>query len=704
VSTSSLDLALYVPGAGCAFATAAPGGQVQTHHVLDAALGACGASNAGSVLSDGESLPVLGAPATPSWIARGPSDSLAVRVPGPEAYDVYVDGIYVGTTDANGNFTGAAGSYVDHSRITLVATTPTASTGPVTSSGATTLTWSPVSDLTGVTGIRVYRDGVLLATLAPGATSFVDPDPATGVRYSVRPVTASGERAPLPVQTAPTPAPAAVFPNTSGEACANFGTLEYRDGAFRVAWQPVAQSASAPLSGYRLYRLPTGASAAQWASAAPVYTGTAAAFTDPQASGSYGYRVSAYGVGGESAKSPVQCASVVPAPAAPALTAKAGDSSVTLTWNAVTSASTYEVFRLEGTSQVLVASTSSTSYNVTPLANGVLHSFVVKARNVGNSSSASNTASATPLAPVPAVPVLSASLDRATGKVSLTWPAVARADTYSLYANGTLVQAGITGVSYQDTLSAAQGSGSYTLSATSTGGTSAQSTAVRVSYAYSDLVVSDAPVGYYRLNEATGTTAVNSAPSGVSGRLGDASYAGALTRSQASPVAADSSSRALGFNGGHVVLPSITLSGTKGYTFETWYASTNASNWQRILDLSVNGTTSNEIFVPTRTSDNGVCSCGSGSRYVGTTAPASNGAWHHLVITIAADGRSVLYLDGVAASVANYAPYSTSSTYAVNYLGKSISPDPMFAGSMSEFAVYDKALTATQVTKHYNAR
>jgi len=99
-------------------------------------------------------------------------------------------------------------------------------------------------------------------------------------------------------------------------------------------------------------------------------------------------------------------------PSAPALlTATAGDARVALTWNAVSGASGYAVYRSTvrgGPYAALFAGLASPGYADAPLANGTTYYYVVSASNgYGESLGRSNEASATPLGPQVAAPTFS---------------------------------------------------------------------------------------------------------------------------------------------------------------------------------------------------------------------------------------------------------------------------------------------------------
>lgn len=139
----------------------------------------------------------------------------------------------------------------------------------------------------------------------------------------------------------------------------------------------------------------------------------------------YTYVVTAVNGIGEGATS--NEASVTLTPAAPTLSAVAGDGQVTLNWTASTGAVSYNVRRLNDN---LVANGTGTTFTDTNLTNGTTYSYEVTAVNTGGESAASNQVNVTPL-PAPSAPTdLSATAGNA--QVSLSWTASASATSYNL--------------------------------------------------------------------------------------------------------------------------------------------------------------------------------------------------------------------------------------------------------------------------------
>lgn len=157
----------------------------------------------------------------------------------------------------------------------------------------------------------------------------------------------------------------------------------------------------------------------------------------------YYYVVSAYNSYGASANSAEVSATPVapPPPSAPTgLVATAGNAQVMLTWNASTSATSYNVKRsaTNGSGYQTVSSPTTNSFTNTGLTNGTTYYYVVTAADSAGESSPSSQASATPMAPAQPPPTPSGLA--ATGgnaQVNLTWNASSSATSYHVKRSTT---------------------------------------------------------------------------------------------------------------------------------------------------------------------------------------------------------------------------------------------------------------------------
>ena len=122
-------------------------------------------------------------------------------------------------------------------------------------------------------------------------------------------------------------------------------------------------------------------------------------------------------------------------PAAPTVTMTYSDSGKPkLTWNAVSGATSYRVFRSEsrGTGYSLLGTTTATSYTNTGAAVGKTYYYRVKAVNSVGTSGYSNIVSGKAKTAAPAAPSVTIG-NSSTGKPQLTWKAVSGAVKYEVY-------------------------------------------------------------------------------------------------------------------------------------------------------------------------------------------------------------------------------------------------------------------------------
>ena len=194
-----------------------------------------------------------------------------------------------------------------------------------------------------------------------------------------------------------------------------------------LTWNAVEGATS-----YRIYRSTSRGSGYSLlgTTTAPSYTNTGA-----KAGMTYYYRVKAVNDAGLSPYSNIvsgQVKSVTPKPSAPVV--KIGHSAASgkpmLTWNAVSGATSYKVYR--ATSQKgtysLLGTVTTTSYTNTGAKAGVTYYYKVKAVNSAGESAYSNTVSGKTT-----VTTLTMGHSATSGKPQLTWKAVSGAASYKVY-------------------------------------------------------------------------------------------------------------------------------------------------------------------------------------------------------------------------------------------------------------------------------
>lgn len=331
----------------------------------------------------------------------------------------------------------------------------TATAGP--GRGATSLTWGAV---TGATGYQVLRDGVPVAS--PTGTTFADTALADARAYTYQVIAiGAGGSSPRSAAVTVTTLPAA----PTGLSATASGTT------VTLTWTAPAGA----VTGYRIYRC-TGTSCTP---TTQVATGTATTFTDTDAAlaagSTYRYAVAAVTAGGVgAATAPVTIALIPSTPTGLAASAAAGK--VTLTWNAATNASSYQVLRCSGTGctpTTVLATTAGLGHVDTTVAGGTTYTYAVRALNAAGSSAAS--AGVTVLT-IPDAPLVTVS-DATPTSLTLSWtPADASATGFKVY-NGTTLVATLTGAtrSYVVTGLSPNTEYTHTLTALNASGESAKS-------------------------------------------------------------------------------------------------------------------------------------------------------------------------------------------------------------------------------------
>jgi hypothetical protein len=239
--------------------------------------------------------------------------------------------------------------------------------------------------------------------------------------------------------------------------------------------------------------------------------------------------------------------------------------------------------------------------------------------------------------------------------------------------------------------------------------------------AYPDLILSDHPVAYYRLEETSGPTVADSSGNGFDGSIVTDSSGNFPKLGQ---LGIDTNS--VLFNGGadfsHITIPYDPLlsptnaDGVTGGPFsaECWAQATTESTSDYTSPLAMSGAYSGPTGpYPSGSGWNFYQSQGPNSFWAlyirGTQVNALNGPpvtllrWYHLAVTW--DGtNAIFYVNGAQQGTPQAIAYKAVDPIA-GYAG-SIGSGPQtghgpFAGGVDEVAFYTNALTAAQIAAHY---
>jgi len=168
--------------------------------------------------------------------------------------------------------------------------------------------------------------------------------------------------------------------------------------------------------------------------------------------------------------------------------------------------------------------------------------------------------------------------------------------------------------------------------------------------------------------------------------------------------------------GGYVTVPAPESLAPDAVTIAIWVkltAATSAQDWERIYDFGTGSTGIAFFYLTARASDAtnipvrfGISNTGhtaaAEQRLEGTSALSAN-VWHHIAVVLPSGTTytGTLYIDGVAVATNSAMTLHLSNIPAttLNWLGRSpFTNDPYFYGSLDDFRIYKRALSATEIS------
>ncbi len=205
------------------------------------------------------------------------------------------------------------------------------------------------------------------------------------------------------------------------------------------------------------------------------------------------------------------------------------------------------------------------------------------------------------------------------------------------------------------------------------------------------------PVGWWKLDDTTGTTAADASANKNNGTLvnGPAWAAGQLNG-------------ALQFDGtnDYVNLPIGPLVSTlKSASLTIWANFQSGGSWTRIWDIG-SGETVNMFLTPAQGTTGAMrfalTNSGNGAESQLTASAMLAAGWHHLAVVINGDTKNMqLFLDGVsiATGTAAILPANLGST-TQNWLGRSqYAADGYYHGLLDDFRIFDRPLAQDEIQK-----
>jgi RHS repeat-associated protein len=233
---------------------------------------------------------------------------------------------------------------------------------------------------------------------------------------------------------------------------------------------------------------------------------------------------------------------------------------------------------------------------------------------------------------------------------------------------------------------------------------------------YPAAVANFGPQSYWRLNEASGTTAASSVLANEGTDNG--TYAGVVQDVQPGPLAGSPSSvGAAGFDYSYVQLPASLANEAGSMSVSLWFNSTAANGvlFSQSADSIPTWNTASPYSPVLYIGASGKLHggfAGTGTP-LGSSSAVNNGKWHNVVLT--SNGtQEALYIDGsqVASKSVTVTPFVVPNVYLgagfiggsypdEQYSGQSPATVAPFFGAMSDAATWDRPLTAAEVSLMY---
>ena len=218
---------------------------------------------------------------------------------------------------------------------------------------------------------------------------------------------------------------------------------------------------------------------------------------------------------------------------------------------------------------------------------------------------------------------------------------------------------------------------------------------------YADEVLADSPVARWKLDETTGTTAVDS----VAGNNG--TYAGA-TLNQAPLINAGTAVLFSGSGSGITVPDATALDLGSAFTLRAWVKTSSAATHQTLYEKGQSGSTWPSYWLRILAGGTVSCEVRSGnadtSKAVATTAVTVNDGARHMIDAVFVGSSTLkIYIDGVERASVSHSIASAWNTAAALYIGTRYGGGEAYAGVLDELAMFATALSAARISAHYNA-
>ncbi len=148
----------------------------------------------------------------------------------------------------------------------------------------------------------------------------------------------------------------------------------------------------------------------------------------------------------------------------------------------------------------------------------------------------------------------------------------------------------------------------------------------------------------------------------------------------------------------YTMLPANLLASVTNFTIGVWVNWDGGGAWQRIFDFG-NDTVQNMFLTPSSGSGTlrfAVTTNGGGAEQQLNAPALPIGQWRHVAVT-RSNNTARLYVNGAIADTQTITMAPAHLNSALNYLGKSQYPDPLFNGRLDELFIYNYALSGAEI-------
>ncbi|MBF0298885.1 MAG: hypothetical protein HQK51_09210 [Oligoflexia bacterium] len=222
-------------------------------------------------------------------------------------------------------------------------------------------------------------------------------------------------------------------------------------------------------------------------------------------------------------------------------------------------------------------------------------------------------------------------------------------------------------------------------------------------YSYQNLILAHKPAGYWRLNEAAGVVAND-----LTSYQNHGTHTAGVTLNQAG-IPADASSKSALYTGalsGQTDLTSTIQFDSGNFSLEGWFKTSADTTgvYQQIWNSGYNGVLTDDLEI--RFLDNKINAYirddVNASVSLSSTGTVNDGIWHYWALTRNGNVFS-LYIDNLAPVTSTTVLADVDAAGVVPRIGNGLDGigDSYATSQFADFAIYTYALSATQISQHY---